>query len=43
MTRFTHNLVAASAALVIVALTWAPLVNIPPAQASQLLTAPVLA
>ncbi|WP_280842205.1 hypothetical protein [Pontixanthobacter sp. CEM42] len=42
MTRFYRNSAAAMASLLIVAMTFAPLLSVPPAQAASVLTMPVL-
>lgn len=42
MTRYANNLVAAVAAILIVTVTWVPVVTVPPAQAATLVT-PILA
>lgn len=43
MTQLTRNVAAACTALVLVALTWTPLINVPPVQAAALLPIPVIA
>jgi hypothetical protein len=42
MTRYTTNLAAAVAAIFIVVATWTPVVTVPPAHATTLVT-PILA